>query len=226
MRKVCLGMDSPSPLPSPSPSPCRIYTKTANQVIQQLTSIKNFGMYWELFQKLVKKCFSGMWYKSIFQMFSDNFYFSESPEIFRNIFRESFQIFCIFSFFTACFSRTFESVKVHELGSWSSYSNIRRSTNPYEEWPSTNQTLILFIQHIIKLIWFNSVHQVCSVLLGTSHLVILIHQSSQIKLIYFMVSLKWLYFNRKKYYNQKKYYKWKKYHISSIKPPPPSPPSI
>ena len=69
-------------------------------------------------------------------MFSDNFYFSESSEIFRNIFRANFLHAFVFH---CAFFRTFESVKVHELGSWSSYSNVRRSTNPYEERPSTNQ---------------------------------------------------------------------------------------
>ena len=133
-------------------------------------------------------------------MFSDNFYFSESFRNFSKYFSRKFskiQIFRIFSFFTACFFRTFQSVKVHELGSWSSYSNTGRSTNPYEERPSTNQNLILFIQHIIKF----DLIQICSILLSPSHLAILIHKPRQIKLIYFMASEKWLYFNRKKYYN-------------------------
>ena len=61
-------------------------------------------------------------------MFSDNLYFSESSEIFRNIFSAIFQKFKFSNFlhsfvFHCVFFRTLELVKVHELGSWSSYSN-------------------------------------------------------------------------------------------------------
>ena len=139
-----------------------------------------------------------MWIKSIFQMFSDNFYFSESPEIFRNIFRANFQII-----FHCVFFRTIESVKVHELRSWSSYSNvsIRRAALDQPEFDITHSSynkvdLIQFCSsRVFNIAWY---------------MVILIHQWwSQIKLIHFIVSVKWLFFNRKKYYNQKKYYKWK-----------------
>ena len=67
-------------------------------------------------------------------------------EIFRNIFRANF----LYIFVSHCvLSRTSESVKVYELGSWPSHWK-RRSTNQYQEWPSTNQNLMLFIEHIIK----------------------------------------------------------------------------
>ena len=54
-------------------------------------------------------------------MFSDNYYFSERSEIFRNIFRANFQKFkfsnVLHIFVLRCvFFRTFESVDVHELG--------------------------------------------------------------------------------------------------------------
>ena len=127
-------------------------------------------------------------------MFSDNFYLSESFEIFRNILRANF---CIFLFFTCVFFRPSESVKVREFGSWSSYSNIRR--DPYEERPSTNQNLILFIQHIIKfdLILFCS-SRAFNVAwyfpFGYSHSSI---TSNQINIFYGFGKL--LYFNRKKH---------------------------
>ena len=103
----------------------------------------------EIFPKTVQKMFSRHVDQKNFSNFSDNFYFSE---IFRNIFPANFQRFnFLYIFVFHClFFRTFESVKVHKLCSWSSYSNVRRSTNPYKERPSTNQNLILFIQHVIK----------------------------------------------------------------------------
>ena len=153
-------------------------------------------MYWEFVQKLAQKCFKACELKAIFKCSSIISTFAKVPEIFWNIFRANFQRFkfSVYFRFSLHFFQNIWSVKVHELGSWSLYSNIRRSTNPYsEEWPSTNQNLILSIQHIIKfdLIKFRSV------LLSTSHLTIRSHQSPPIKLIYFMVSVKWLYFNRR-----------------------------
>ena len=125
--------------------------------------------------------------------------FPKVTETFRNIFCANFQRYKLSVYF--CFSlHAFHNILIRKstcAQSWSSYLNIRRSTNPYKEWPLTNQNLILLIQHIIKF----DLIQYCSTLLNTSHLVILIHQSPQIKLIYFMVSVKWLYFNRKKFYN-------------------------
>ena len=78
--------------------------------------------------------------------------FPKDPKFFEicfaQIFKDSYFL-RIFDFYSVFF-RTFESVKIHELGSWSLYWNIRRSANPYEEQYSTNQNLILFIQHMIK----------------------------------------------------------------------------
>ena len=79
--------------------------------------------------------------------------FPKVSKIFRNLLLSKIQIvkFSVYFRFSLHVFRTFKSVKVHELGSWSSYSNTRISTNPYEERSKTDQNLILFVQHIITL---------------------------------------------------------------------------
>ena len=93
-KKFAWGWILPPPSPLPLP-PCRIGLSYENSKpgYSTVNIYQKFGMYWKFFQNLVKKCFSGIGIKSIFQMFSDNFHFSESSEIFRNIFRANFQKF-------------------------------------------------------------------------------------------------------------------------------------